>query len=331
MAFIKDSVGQGGRNVSSDVQVIKWMLIRAQSNYGTNLFTATYNFQETGIVDVPTIAGIRDVIAYRIGNSGSILIPPPPPLVVPGGIPIFPNASIAPDDDNYIYLLKCSIKPICFNENNKKIDFHDDPLAVQAITGKLNFQGFKSAVIAKDGDICGESDTNYCGVNPVTGTPGINAVSSGILGELRLPPHGNGHYRSRRGGKHDGIDISCPVGTAIYATQSGVVIELTTTGGFGNRVILKHSDNLFTHYAHLTSFAPGINKESLPFTVREGQLIGYSGRTGNAGGSQPANEDHVHFGVSTSQRPTSGSNDWKNPVTYLNQCVLNNEETKNRK
>lgn len=171
-----------------------------------------------------------------------------------------------------------------------------------------------------------DKDGKHCGINPVTGKPGINAVSSGVLGELRLTTHGDGRFRRRTGGKHDGIDISCPIGTPIYSNQDGVVEQLTTGSGFGNRVILKHSGGIYTHYAHLTSFAPGIKVDNSRVKVTEGQLIGYSGRTGNAGGSQPHNEDHVHFGVSTSVRPTELSSDWKNPVRYLNECVLTTEK-----
>lgn len=164
--------------------------------------------------------------------------------------------------------------------------------------------------------------TTTRGVNPVTRTPGINAVGSGILGELRPGVGGDGRFRRRSDGVHDGIDIRAPVGTPLYATQAGTVAELTTNGGYGNRIILEHSGGVFSHYAHLQSFAPGI---APTVQVTEGQLIGYAGRSGNVPNSQPASEDHVHFGISTSRRPASQSEDWKNPGKYLNEGVLSRD------
>lgn len=165
-----------------------------------------------------------------------------------------------------------------------------------------------------------EKKSNYCG---------INAVASGILGELRPGKGGDGRFKSRSDGIHDGIDIRAPVKTPIYASQAGVVAQLTTSGGYGNRVILKHDKGVWTHYAHLDSFAPGIKMSVPPVKVTEGQLIGYAGRTGNVPKRQLSTEDHVHFGVSTSERPVSKSPEWKNPVDYLNECVLTTKGVKN--
>lgn len=171
------------------------------------------------------------------------------------------------------------------------------------------------------------SSGNYCGVNPVTGTPGINPVASGILGELRPGIGGRGAFKSRTNNRHDGIDISAPVNTPLYACKAGVVQQvITQTTGYGKRVILKHGEELFTHYAHLDSFAAGIEVTTPRVEVTQGQLIGYAGRTGNVPAGQLATEDHVHFGVATAERPTGGSSHWKNPVKYLNECLLTTEK-----
>ncbi len=42
MAFITNSVGLGGKNSPPDVSIIQWMLVRAQNNYGLNLFDAVF-------------------------------------------------------------------------------------------------------------------------------------------------------------------------------------------------------------------------------------------------------------------------------------------------
>ena len=94
----------------------------------------------------------------------------------------------------------------------------------------------------------------------------------------------------------------------------------------GNRVILKHKGGIYSHYAHLKGFATGIKVTNPRMKIKEGQLIGYAGRTGNAGDKQPNSEDHVHFAISTIVRPPARSPHWKNPVRYLNDGVLTNKK-----
>ncbi len=74
---------------------------------------------------------------------------------------LFPTVVITPDGEDYEYLLKCSIKPVCLTPNGEaKIDFDSDLLATQALIGLLTFQGFKSAVTAKDNAVCETTETN---------------------------------------------------------------------------------------------------------------------------------------------------------------------------
>ncbi len=62
MAFITNSVGLGGKNSPPDVTIIQWMLIRAQNNYGLNLFDAAYTLSESGAVDNQTGLAIKAII-----------------------------------------------------------------------------------------------------------------------------------------------------------------------------------------------------------------------------------------------------------------------------
>ena len=224
---------------------------------------------------------------------------------------------ISPDDENYKFLLKCTPKPICtIPLTNIKIDFNDDPLVVQALAGTLNFQAFKSAVEAKDSSICGESnDSNYCGVNPITREPGIivdemvNRLRPGGLGRIRPGNSGSGSFHERTGGAHDGLDISAPLGTPVYANRAGTI---TTSSWSGRTLIIKHSDGISTLYAHLSKY------EVTEGQVIQGQLIGYSGEDGNAKGL-PVPERHVHFGVFSGEGiPQTGGTRWMDPAIYLN-------------
>lgn len=97
------------------------------------------------------------------------------------------------------------------------------------------------------------------------------------------------------GKRHDGIDISGPRGTGIFAAASGRVIYAGRDfSGYGNLIIIEHgSDQWATFYAHLDAFRVRQGQ-----TVSKGQLIGLMGRTGRATGV------HLHFEVRYNLRPT---------------------------
>ena len=87
---------------------------------------------------------------------------------------------------------------------------------------------------------------------------------------------------------HTGVDYPAPVGTPIYASADGVVEKAydDTKNGGGNTVVLNHGDKRTTGYADMDRYivAPGDN-------VKQGQLIGYVGQTGNATGP------HLHYSM----------------------------------
>lgn len=86
---------------------------------------------------------------------------------------------------------------------------------------------------------------------------------------------------------HNGIDFGAPVGTNVYSVSPGVVERATfDDGGYGFYVQVKHADGLTSVYAHLSQIRvqPGV-------TVKEGQLLGQTGSTGNSTGP------HLHFEV----------------------------------
>lgn len=102
MAFIKNSVGLGGKNSPPDVSVIQWMLIRAQKFYTLNLFDAVYTLQETGVVDEHTGSAIKAVIKYRKSGVGFSVLTPQFSIGNFYESPLFPDAVIAPaiNDEN---------------------------------------------------------------------------------------------------------------------------------------------------------------------------------------------------------------------------------------
>lgn len=97
---------------------------------------------------------------------------------------------------------------------------------------------------------------------------------------------------------HSGVDIPISVGTPIYASADGVV-KMTQTGlgnmwgmscpgwtSYGNCVFLTHANGVETRYGHMSNLIVSQGN-----TVKRGQIIGYSGNTGNSSGP------HLHFEV----------------------------------
>ena len=104
---------------------------------------------------------------------------------------------------------------------------------------------------------------------------------------------------------HTGVDVAYNQGTPILAADDGVVVAATTSllngqmVGYGNYVIIAHRNNFFSLYGHMLGFQVKAGD-----TVRQGQLIGYEGSTGNSTGP------HVHFEYRYGGQPT-------NPMPYL--------------
>lgn len=103
----------------------------------------------------------------------------------------------------------------------------------------------------------------------------------------------------RWGRMHEGIDIAVPTGTPVHAAQSGRIIIAGWMGGYGNLVVIDHGGGLSTAYGHNSSIVAG-NGQS----VSQGQVIAYSGSTGNSTGP------HVHFEVRVNGSPAD-------PLGYL--------------
>jgi len=85
---------------------------------------------------------------------------------------------------------------------------------------------------------------------------------------------------------HKGVDYFAPLGTAIYAAESGVITSKYVSKSFGRYVKIEHSNGFSTAYAHMSSFADGMAEGK---TVKKGQKIGAVGSSGRSTGP------HLHF------------------------------------
>lgn len=120
---------------------------------------------------------------------------------------------------------------------------------------------------------------------------------------LRKPMSG-GTFRSGFGSRrhpllgyvraHSGVDWAAPRGTPIMAAGDGEVVYADWKSGYGNYIMIRHTNGYESAYAHQTGFAKGIRKG---VRVRQGQVIGFVGSTGLSTGP------HLHYEVHVNGNP----------------------------
>lgn len=108
------------------------------------------------------------------------------------------------------------------------------------------------------------------------------------------------HFGKRGKKHHDGIDIPAPKGTPIISVDNGVVVYSDNgIRGYGNMIVIAHSNDLFTVYAHNKT-----NKVDKGEKVSKGQQIAEVGNTGRSSGP------HLHFEIRV-------KNKVRNPASFL--------------
>ena len=136
---------------------------------------------------------------------------------------------------------------------------------------------------------------------PVTMAEGITVGPAGLaipVQGVQPRPLVDTFTQARAGGArlHDAIDIMAPEGTPVLAAANGTVEKLfTSEGGGGISVYIRSPDNRWIYYyAHLQGYAPGLAEGQ---QVKQGQVIGRVGHTGNANPAGP----HLHFAINRMQ------------------------------
>jgi len=85
---------------------------------------------------------------------------------------------------------------------------------------------------------------------------------------------------------HNGVDFRAPVGTPVFAANSGIVKIAENLFYSGNVVIVDHGNLIFTIYAHLSKIEVTAGQQ-----IGKGQQLGLTGATGRVSGP------HLHWGV----------------------------------
>jgi murein DD-endopeptidase MepM/ murein hydrolase activator NlpD len=107
--------------------------------------------------------------------------------------------------------------------------------------------------------------------------------------KLQWPAKGrlSSKFGPRKNRMHDGIDIAAKAGTHVFAAAAGKVVYADSRlSGYGNLIIIRHSSDMFTAYAHNQKNLVVVGQQ-----VKAGQHIANVGATGRATGP------HLHFEV----------------------------------
>jgi murein DD-endopeptidase MepM/ murein hydrolase activator NlpD len=111
----------------------------------------------------------------------------------------------------------------------------------------------------------------------------------------------NSGFGARGSSFHEGIDIAAPEGTPIHAVDGGEVIYSDELRGYGNMVIVRHTDGFASVYAH--------NAKNL---VREGQQVARGETIARVGSTGRVTGPHLHFEIRR-------NNTAEDPLRYLPQ------------
>ena len=99
---------------------------------------------------------------------------------------------------------------------------------------------------------------------------------------------------------HDGIDISAPIGSSVFATGNGVVQNTFISDiGYGNRIVINHGNGYITVYAHLDEIL-----------VEEGDYVNIRDVIGTVGNTGRSTGPHLHYEILANNRPV-------NPIKYM--------------
>ena len=147
--------------------------------------------------------------------------------------------------------------------------------------------------------------TNVVEEKPVVEAASVkSSEATGALPTFRWPVRGKviTSYGAKTNGKsNDGINLAVPEGTPVKAAEDGVVAYSgNELKGYGNLVLVRHSNGYVTAYAHASELM--VKRGD---TIKRGQIIAKSGQSGEVGSPQ------LHFEIRKGSSPVD-------PLQFLN-------------
>jgi murein DD-endopeptidase MepM/ murein hydrolase activator NlpD len=138
----------------------------------------------------------------------------------------------------------------------------------------------------------------------VAEAPVKTAEATGALPTFRWPVRGRvvtGYGAKTNGKSNDGINVAVPEGTPVKAAEDGVVAYSgNELKGYGNLILVRHSNGYVTAYAHASELLVKRGE-----TIKRGQIIAKSGQSGEVGSPQ------LHFEIRKGSSPVD-------PLQFLN-------------
>jgi murein DD-endopeptidase MepM/ murein hydrolase activator NlpD len=150
-----------------------------------------------------------------------------------------------------------------------------------------------------------QATTNIAEEKPVVEQASVKpSEATGALPTFRWPVRGKviTSYGAKTNGKsNDGINLAVPEGTPVKAAEDGVVAYSgNELKGYGNLVLVRHSNGYVTAYAHASELM--VKRGD---TIKRGQIIAKSGQSGEVGSPQ------LHFEIRKGSSPVD-------PLQFLN-------------
>ena len=101
---------------------------------------------------------------------------------------------------------------------------------------------------------------------------------------------------------HNGVDVAVEFGTPVSATADGLVVWAAPYAGYGNLVVVYHSNGITSRYGHLSKITVEAGQR-----VKRGDQVGHAGSTGRSTGP------HVHYEIRQNDQPVD-------PLQYAGQA-----------
>ncbi len=209
-------------------------------------------------------------------------------------------------NDDHLYRVYFEVDPVPSTlrdagtgGNNKYINLFDKPYSDLLVPTFKNLDNIsrKLVIQSKSFDDVIEMASNKEKI--LAARPAIQPISFADLTRFGSSFGMRFHPILKKVRPHNGIDLTAPKGSNIYASADGKVLQAAyTTGGFGKKILVDHGFGYKTLYGHCSNLLVKKGDD-----VKRGDVIGLVGNTGLSKGS------HLHYEVWVNNRPV-------NPINY---------------